>query len=84
MGRSLLIRDRELEFSDIFMGRADVFAGGMTAEECLSKNEIRNKLPLGGVCFGIFMDVPHIYGQFVFVAPLSPAFVHLIQRFCFY
>ncbi|MCI90541.1 hypothetical protein A2U01_0111833, partial [Trifolium medium] len=41
MGRSLLIRDRELESKGIFMGQADVFFGSLEAEEYPSKNEIR-------------------------------------------
>ncbi|MCI37606.1 hypothetical protein A2U01_0058830, partial [Trifolium medium] len=41
MGRSLLIQDRELESSGILMGRVEVFFGGLEAEECPSKNEIR-------------------------------------------
>ncbi|PNX86825.1 hypothetical protein L195_g042907, partial [Trifolium pratense] len=41
MGRSLLIRDRELVSSDIFMSQVDVFSGGLKTEECHSKNEIR-------------------------------------------
>ncbi|MCI79504.1 hypothetical protein A2U01_0100775, partial [Trifolium medium] len=41
MGRSLLIRDRELVSSGFSMGPVDVFSGGLEAEECLSKNEIR-------------------------------------------
>ncbi|MCI13354.1 hypothetical protein A2U01_0034471, partial [Trifolium medium] len=35
------------------------------AEECLSKNEIRSRPLLGGVCFGIFIGVPLIYGTSV-------------------
>ncbi|MCI89931.1 hypothetical protein A2U01_0111220, partial [Trifolium medium] len=42
MGRSLLIRDRELASSGIFMGRVDVFSGGLEATECPFKNEIRS------------------------------------------
>ncbi|MCI30117.1 hypothetical protein A2U01_0051326, partial [Trifolium medium] len=41
MGRSLLIQDRELESSSIFMGRVDVLFGGLEAGECRSKNGIR-------------------------------------------
>ncbi|MCI38046.1 hypothetical protein A2U01_0059274, partial [Trifolium medium] len=41
MGRSLLIQDRELESCDIFVGRVDVFFGGLEDEECPSKNGIR-------------------------------------------
>ncbi|MCI60673.1 hypothetical protein A2U01_0081929, partial [Trifolium medium] len=63
--RSLLIRDRELVSSDISMGRVAVLSGGLGAEECLSKNEIRNRPLLGGVCFGIFIGIPLIYGVFV-------------------
>ncbi|PNX76172.1 hypothetical protein L195_g037815 [Trifolium pratense] len=40
MGRSLLIRDRELESSGIFLRSVDVFFGSLEAEECPSKNEI--------------------------------------------
>ncbi|MCI91709.1 hypothetical protein A2U01_0113003, partial [Trifolium medium] len=43
MGRSLLIRDRELESRGIFMGRVDGFFGGLEAEECHSKNGIRSE-----------------------------------------
>ncbi|MCI25827.1 hypothetical protein A2U01_0047018, partial [Trifolium medium] len=42
MGRSLLIRDRELESSGVSMGQVDVCFGGLKAKECLSKNEIRS------------------------------------------
>ncbi|MCI65040.1 hypothetical protein A2U01_0086298 [Trifolium medium] len=42
MGRSLLIRDRELVSSGVFMGWVDVFSCGMEADDCLSKNEIRS------------------------------------------
>jgi ATP-dependent Zn protease len=42
MGRSLLIRDQKLVFSCVFIGRLDVFFGGLKAEECLFKNEIRS------------------------------------------
>ncbi|MCI47095.1 hypothetical protein A2U01_0068336, partial [Trifolium medium] len=41
MGRSLLIRERELESHGISMGRVGVFFGGLEAEECLSKNGFR-------------------------------------------
>ncbi|MCI36800.1 hypothetical protein A2U01_0058023, partial [Trifolium medium] len=41
MDQSLLIRDRELASGGIFMGRVDVFSGGLEATECPSKNEIR-------------------------------------------
>jgi hypothetical protein len=34
MGRSLLIRDRKLEFSGIFVGRFVVFFSGLEAERC--------------------------------------------------
>jgi hypothetical protein len=42
MGRSPLIRDRELVSSGIFLSGVDVFSGGMEAVKCLSKNEIRS------------------------------------------
>ncbi|MCI66955.1 hypothetical protein A2U01_0088213, partial [Trifolium medium] len=42
MGRSLLIRVRELVSSGIFMGRVDAFSGGLEADECLSNNGIRS------------------------------------------
>ncbi|MCI38658.1 hypothetical protein A2U01_0059887, partial [Trifolium medium] len=32
--------DRKLEYSGIFMGRVDVFSGGLKVEECASKYEI--------------------------------------------
>jgi hypothetical protein len=42
MGRSLFIRDRELKFSDIFLGRVDgLWWYGV--EERPSKNEIRSE-----------------------------------------
>jgi hypothetical protein len=47
------------------MGQVDVFSGGLEAKECLSKNEIRSGLPLGSICFGIFIGVSFIYGAFV-------------------
>ncbi|PNX68574.1 hypothetical protein L195_g056245 [Trifolium pratense] len=34
MGRSLLIRDRELESSSIFIGCVDVVFGGLETVEC--------------------------------------------------
>ncbi|PNY14707.1 hypothetical protein L195_g011391, partial [Trifolium pratense] len=34
MGQSLLIRGRELESSSIFVGRVDVFFGGLETVEC--------------------------------------------------
>ncbi|MCI62800.1 hypothetical protein A2U01_0084057, partial [Trifolium medium] len=58
MGRSFLIRDRELVSSDFSMDQIDVFSGSLEADECLYKNEIRNGPLLSGVCFGIFIGVP--------------------------
>jgi hypothetical protein len=52
--------------SDIFLGQVDVFSGGLKAKECFSNNGIRSRPLLGGVCFGIFIGVPLIYGAFVF------------------
>ncbi|PNY03994.1 hypothetical protein L195_g000405, partial [Trifolium pratense] len=49
MSRSHLIRDRELEFNCIFMGRVDVFFGSLETEEYPSKNGIRSRLLLGGM-----------------------------------
>ncbi|MCI13202.1 hypothetical protein A2U01_0034318 [Trifolium medium] len=51
--------------SDISMGRVDVLSGGLEADECLSKNEIRIRPLLDSVCFDIFIGVPLIYGTFV-------------------
>jgi hypothetical protein len=64
MGRSLLIRDRELVSSGVFMGRVDVFSCGLEAE-CLSENGIRSEPLLGGFCFSIFIGVPLIYYAFI-------------------
>jgi hypothetical protein len=47
------------------MSLVDVLSGGLEAEEYLFKNEIRSGLLLGGVCFGIFINVPLIYNVFV-------------------
>ncbi|MCI68547.1 hypothetical protein A2U01_0089808, partial [Trifolium medium] len=47
MGRSLLIRDWKLVSSDISMGQIDVLSGGLKADECPSKNEIRSEPLLG-------------------------------------
>jgi hypothetical protein len=52
IGRSLLIRDRELVSNDIFLGRVGVFSDGLGAVECLSKYVIRSRHLLGGVSFG--------------------------------
>ncbi|MCH80590.1 hypothetical protein A2U01_0001360, partial [Trifolium medium] len=41
MGRSLLIRDRELVSSGNFIGRVGVFSGALKAEGCLSDYGIR-------------------------------------------
>jgi hypothetical protein len=41
MGRSLLIRDRELESSDVFMGQVDVISGSLAIVKGLSMYEIR-------------------------------------------
>ncbi|KAK2394407.1 hypothetical protein QL285_056243 [Trifolium repens] len=70
MGRSLLIRDRELVSTDIFMGwvLGLLFSGSLEADERLSKYEIRSRPHLGGIGFGIFIGVPLIYGAFVYVA----------------
>jgi hypothetical protein len=50
--RPLLIRDRELTSSDIFLDRVGVFSGGMEVVECLFKNGIRFRPLLGSVSFG--------------------------------
>jgi hypothetical protein len=58
MGRLLLIRDLELESSDISMGRVDGlwwFGGGRGGS---SKNGIRSQPLLGYVCFLFFIGVP--------------------------
>jgi hypothetical protein len=65
MDRSLLIRDRELVFSGVFLGRVDVFSNALKVVECLFKNGIRSRPLLGGVCFSIFNGVPLIYGTFI-------------------
>jgi hypothetical protein len=44
MGRSLLIRDRVLVCSDVFMSQVGDFCGGLEAKECLSKNEIKSDI----------------------------------------
>jgi hypothetical protein len=61
MGRTLLIRVRKLVSSGVSTGWICVFSSGQITEECLSKNDIRSRLILGGVCFSIFMGVPLIY-----------------------
>jgi hypothetical protein len=65
MGRSILIRDRDFEFSGVFLGQVDVLSGGLKVEKYISKYVIRSRLLLGGVYFGIFIGVPLIYGTFV-------------------
>jgi hypothetical protein len=47
------------------MSRIDVFSGGLKAEECLFKNEIRSGPLLVGVSFDIFICVPLIYDVIV-------------------
>jgi hypothetical protein len=80
MGRSLLIRDRKSESTGIFVSRVDVFFGGLEAEECPSKNEIRCGPLLGGVCFGFIhwcsVYIRHLY----FAVPLFWVSIHLVQR----
>jgi hypothetical protein len=66
------------------MGRVDVFFSSMKFDEYPSKNEIRSELLLGGVCLGIFIGVPRIYGTFVFIPSLLPVSVRLEQIFGFY
>jgi hypothetical protein len=51
MSRSLLIRDRELTSSDIFLGRVVVFSGGLDDVECLPKNGIGYRPLLDGFGF---------------------------------
>jgi hypothetical protein len=77
MGRSLLIRDRELVSSGVLMGRVDVVFGSLIADERLSKNGIRSGPLLGGVCFGMSL-VFRIYTAPLFVAPLSPVSIRLV------
>jgi hypothetical protein len=62
------------------MNMVDVFSGSLEADERLSKNEIRNRSLLGGLCFGIFIGVPLIYGTFFFVTPRLLVFVRLVQK----
>jgi hypothetical protein len=59
-------------------------SGALKVEEYLSKYEIRSELLLGGVCLGIFIGVPRIYGTFVFIPSLLPVSVRLEQIFGFY
>jgi hypothetical protein len=65
MGRTLSIRARKLVSSGVSTGWICVFSGGQITEECLSKNEVRSRSLLCGVCFSIFIGVPLIYGTFV-------------------
>ncbi|PNY00641.1 hypothetical protein L195_g023926 [Trifolium pratense] len=48
-----------------YLPKLMVLFGGLEAEECLSKNEIRGEPLLGGVCFLLFTGVPLIYDAFV-------------------
>jgi hypothetical protein len=64
----------------ISMGWVGVFSGGLVAEECRSKYGIKIRHLLGGVCFGIFIGVPLIYGVFVFVTAHLRVSVHLVQN----
>jgi hypothetical protein len=59
-----LIRDRELNSNGVFLSRVDVFSGGLETEECLFKYENRSGSLLGGVYFGIFIDILLIYDTF--------------------
>ncbi|KAK2357402.1 hypothetical protein QL285_094671 [Trifolium repens] len=84
MGRSLLVRDRELESSGILLGRVGVFSGGLEAVECLSKNEIRSGPLLDGVSFGfVHRCSAYIRSTFCYVVPLLPVSVRLVQRLGF-
>jgi hypothetical protein len=84
MGRSFLLRDRELASSDIFLGRVGVLSGGMEVVECLSKNGIRFRPLLGGVSFGFVHRCFRLYtGTFCSVVSLLPVFVRLVQRLDF-
>jgi hypothetical protein len=47
------------------MGQVDVYSSGLKVEGCLSKNAIRSRPLLGGVCFGIFIGISLIYITFV-------------------
>jgi hypothetical protein len=47
------------------MGSVDIFAGGLKADECLSKYEVISEPLLSGVCFSIFIGVLLIYEVFV-------------------
>jgi hypothetical protein len=83
MGRSFLLRDRELASSDIFLGRVGVLSGGMEVVECLSKNEIRFRPLLGGVSFvfvhrySAYIRTPFIL-WFLFYRSLSVLYRYLI------
>ncbi|KAK2402413.1 hypothetical protein QL285_051935 [Trifolium repens] len=80
MGRSLLIRDRKSESTGIFVSRVDVFFGGLEAEECPSKNEIRCGPLLGGVCFGFIHWCSAYIRRLCFVVPFFPISVHLVRK----
>jgi hypothetical protein len=64
MGRSILIRDRELVSSNYFIGWVDKFSG-LEVERCLSKNEIKSESLLIVFIFFFFFDNPLIYGVVV-------------------
>jgi hypothetical protein len=68
MDRLFFIQDRELISSCIFMGRVDVFSGGLKTEKCHSKYGIRSGyLLIRWFCFGIFIGVLFlfVYGAFI-------------------
>jgi hypothetical protein len=79
MGRSLLIRDRELESSDILLGRVGVFSGSLEAVECPFKNEIRSGPLLDMLVLVLYLGVPPIYGHILFCSSFLPVYVHLVQ-----
>jgi hypothetical protein len=83
MGRSLLIRDRELESSDILLGRVGVFSGSLEAVECPFKNEIRSGPLLDVLVLVLYLGVPPIYRHFLFCSFFLSVSIRLVQRLCF-
>jgi hypothetical protein len=81
MGRSLLIRDRELESREIFLSWVGEFSCSLEADECLSKNGIRVGPLLGSVCLGTFHWCSAYIRNFCLVVSLLPIFVRLVRRF---
>jgi hypothetical protein len=57
-----------------------VIFGAMDAQECPSKNEIRSQPLLSGISFWLSSFVFCLYTMHLFVVPLFPAYVRLVQR----